>query len=140
MLCIGAVAATALICAAGTAASAADRGAFGDASCADVASDRAAWIECMLGNMSTEQKIGQMFVVNGFGQTADATDSASVNANHTLYGPEVSNIDDLIAKYQPGGVVYFNWSNTLSSPSQVATALERRPARRARRSRCRLRC
>lgn len=74
----------------------------------------------MLDRMTTEQKIGQMFVVNGFGTTAGATDAASVSANRTLYGPEISNLNDLIARYQPGGVVYFNWSNTLSSPSQVA--------------------
>jgi beta-N-acetylhexosaminidase len=105
---------------AGATATAAERGAFGDAPCTDVASDREAWIECMLGNMTTEQKIGQMFVVNGFGTTADATDSASVSANRELYGPDVSNISDLIAKYQPGGIVFFNWSNTLSDPQQVA--------------------
>jgi beta-N-acetylhexosaminidase len=105
----------------GSTATAADRGAFGSRPCAEVAENRAAWIECMLGQMTTEQKIGQMFIVNGFGETADATDSASVSANRTLYGPDVSNIDDLIAKYQPGGLVYFTWSNTLSSPQQVRT-------------------
>ncbi len=104
----------------GSAATAADRGAFGSGPCADVAEDRDAWIQCMLGQMTTEQKIGQMFVVNGFGTSADATDQASVSANQELYGPDVSNIEDLIAKYQPGGIVYFNWSNTLSDPQRVA--------------------
>jgi beta-N-acetylhexosaminidase len=104
---------------AGGTATAADRGAFGSGPCVDVAGDQDAWVECMLGAMTTEQKIGQMFVVNGFGTTADASDEESVSANQTLYGPDVSNLNDLIAKYQPGGVVYFNWSNTLATPEQV---------------------
>ena len=120
MLGVAAVVCAAAIGAAGATATAAERGEFGSAPCADVAGERDAWIECMLGQMTTAQKIGQMFVVNGFGQTADATDAASVAANQELYGPDVSNIADLIDRYQPGGVVYFNWSNTLSSPSQVA--------------------
>ncbi|HEX6116319.1 MAG TPA: glycoside hydrolase family 3 protein [Solirubrobacterales bacterium] len=123
MVGIVATVVAALACAAGTAASASagDERGTPATGCAAVAGDQAAWVECMLAGMTTEQKIGQMFVVNGFGQTADATDSASVTANRTMYGPDVSNLDDLIAKYQPGGVVYFNWSNTLSSPSQVAS-------------------
>ena len=122
MLGIVAALVAALACAAGMAASAAggERGAA-TGPCAAAAADREAWIDCMLGQMTTAQKIGQMFIVNGFGTTATATDTASVSANRELYGPDVSNISDLIAKYQPGGVVYFNWSNTLSSPAQVAT-------------------
>ena len=106
-----------LVLAAGTLASP-NRGPS-TADCQAVAGNRTAWVGCMLSRLTVEQKVGQMFIVNGFGQTVDATDSASVEANQTLYGPDISNIEDLIEAYQPGGVVYFNWSNTLSNPSQI---------------------
>jgi beta-N-acetylhexosaminidase len=87
--------------------------------CQAVAEQRQAWVQCMLDNMTVEQKVGQMFVVNGFGQTVDDATPSAVSANRTLFGPEISNIAELIATYEPGGIVYFTWSNTLSSPSQV---------------------
>jgi beta-N-acetylhexosaminidase len=112
-----AVAVTLLVLAVGTVASSA-RGPAGGP-CDPVAEERRAWVQCMLGNMTTEQKVGQMFVINGFGQTVDDTTPAAVSANQTLFGPEISNMAELIETYQPGGIVYFTWSNTLSGPSQV---------------------
>ena len=90
------------------------------ADCDDVASKRAAWVSCTLEQMSTAEKVGQMFVVNGFGQTVDATDPDTVAANNTLYGPGIDNLEDLIEAYKPGGIVYFSWSNNLAGgPAQI---------------------
>ena len=108
---------TAAVFVAGTVASSA-RGPAGGP-CQPVAQERDPWVQCMLDNMTVEQKVGQMFVINGFGQTVDDTTASSVSSNRTLFGPDISNLADLIATYQPGGIVYFSWSNTLSSPSQV---------------------
>jgi beta-N-acetylhexosaminidase len=87
--------------------------------CQPVAQEQQAWVQCMLDNMTVEQKVGQMFVINGFGQTVDDATASAVSSNRTLFGPEISNMAELIEAYQPGGIVYFSWSNTLSSPSQV---------------------
>ena len=106
----------AALLAAGTAASSSATPSDG---CDSVAGNRTAWVNCMLDRMTVEQKVGQMFVVNGFGETVDTPAPTAAAANRTLYGPEITSIQDLIEAYQPGGVVYFNWSNTLSSPSQV---------------------
>jgi beta-N-acetylhexosaminidase len=108
----------ALVLALGTASSPAGS-ASSNVDCQQVAADRSAWVSCMLDAMSVEEKVGQMFVVNGFGDSVDASDSDSVMANQTLYGPEIATIEDLIAAYKPGGIVYFDWSNDLTSPQQI---------------------
>jgi beta-N-acetylhexosaminidase len=90
------------------------------ARCDDAANARGRWVNCMLDRMSIREKVGQMFVVNGFGQTVAATDPATVAANNTLYGPGVDNLEDLIETYRPGGIVYFSWSNNLAGgPAQI---------------------
>ena len=96
-----------------------DRGAQTGADCSSVATSKPNWVSCMLDAMSVEERVGQMFVVDGFGETVDASDAQSVAANQTLYGPSISNIQDLIDAYHPGGIIYFTWSNTLTSPAQV---------------------
>lgn len=88
--------------------------------CSLVAGDRDNWVACVLNGMSVEDRVGQLFVVNGFGDTVDATDAKSVSSNETVYGPGITNLRDLIDRYHPGGVIYFTWSNTLVDPVQVA--------------------
>ncbi len=87
--------------------------------CAAAASNQQAWVECMLGQMTLEQKVGQLFVVNGFGDSVDSPKPADAAANRAVYGPQISTIEDLINRYQPGGIVYFAWSNELTDPAQV---------------------
>jgi beta-N-acetylhexosaminidase len=80
-------------------------------------SSEQSWISRTLAHMTLEEKVGQLFVVNAYGQSADDPDPAMVKANEALYG--VANFSQLIAKYHPGGVIYFNWSNNLNSPAQI---------------------
>ncbi|RJL32749.1 glycoside hydrolase family 3 protein [Bailinhaonella thermotolerans] len=70
--------------------------------------------------MTLEEKVGQLFLANVYGETADTTNPADVTANQTLYGPDVRNGNDLIAKYKLGGLVYFRWSNNLNEPAKIA--------------------
>ena len=88
--------------------------------CAADVGNESGWVNCMLGQMTVAQKVGQMFVVNGYGTTATDTTPTDVAANQQLYGPGVSTISDLIDTYHPGGIVYFGWSNGLTDPTTVA--------------------
>ena len=89
-------------------------------SCSSVADDETSWVSCMLSNMTVAQKVGQMFVLNAYGTTATDTTPANVAANHILYGAGISTVQDLINSYDPGGIIYFNWSNGLTDPTTVA--------------------
>ncbi len=75
------------------------------------------WIRSTLAHMTLAEKVGQLFEVNGYGTSVRDTDPAMVALNQKYYG--VDNIAQLIARYHPGGIIYFNWSNTLTDPSQV---------------------
>jgi beta-N-acetylhexosaminidase len=69
--------------------------------------------------MTLAEKVGQLFEVNGYGTSVRDTDPAMVALNQKYYG--VDNIAQLIEKYHPGGIIYFNWSNTLANLSQVVS-------------------
>ena len=71
-------------------------------------------------HMSLEEKVGQLFVANVFGESAGTRDPADVEANHAMYGPGIDNANDLVAAYKLGGVVYFRWSHNLDRPRQIA--------------------
>ncbi|HVX22442.1 MAG TPA: glycoside hydrolase family 3 N-terminal domain-containing protein [Acidimicrobiales bacterium] len=88
--------------------------------CAADAGSEPDWVGCMLGHMTVAQKVGQLFVVNAYGTSATDSTAADVQANQQLYGPSVSTIGDLIDTYDPGGIIYFNWSNGLTDPTAVA--------------------
>ena len=70
--------------------------------------------------MSLEEKVGQLFVANVYGESARTGAPADVEANNAMYGPGIDNARDLIDKYKLGGVVYFRWSNNLNRPAQIA--------------------
>ena len=76
-----------------------------------------AWIRQTLARMTLKEKVGQLFVVNGFGTGLHDRDPEMVRLNRRFYG--VSDIAELIRKFDPGGVIYFDWSNGLESPAQV---------------------
>lgn len=76
------------------------------------------WAHAVLGRMSLEEKVGQLFVTYAYGDSADTTDPADVARNRDLYG--VDNAAQLVAKYHLGGVVYFDWANNLHDPRQIA--------------------
>ncbi|HEY0621040.1 MAG TPA: glycoside hydrolase family 3 N-terminal domain-containing protein, partial [Kribbella sp.] len=65
--------------------------------------------------MSLEDKIGQMFVLFAYGP-----DGATVDARNTkLYG--VATPAEVVAKYKPGGWIYFNARDNVQNPTQLAT-------------------
>lgn len=78
--------------------------------------DRAAqrYASRTLETMSLEEKIGQLFILFAYGQTA-ASDDAK---NTSLYGE--SNAEDIIAKYKPGGFIIFSARDNVTDPRQVA--------------------
>jgi beta-N-acetylhexosaminidase len=78
------------------------------------------WIVNTIRGMTFEEKVGQLFVANVYGETADTTRQADVAANQAMYGPAIRNAEDLVRKYKLGGIVYFRWTNNLDSPTQIA--------------------
>jgi beta-N-acetylhexosaminidase len=77
------------------------------------------WIQKTLKRMSLREKVGQLFVINGYGQSVTDTNPQMVAFNRQYYG--VNNIRQLIAKYHPGGIIYFNWTNNLQNPQQIVS-------------------
>jgi beta-N-acetylhexosaminidase len=96
-------------------------GATATSPCQDVVGSRSGWVSCMLDHMTTAEKVAQMFMINVYGTSATDTTPANVAANEALYGAGVATPQDVINTYHPGGVIYFTWSNGLTSPSQVVT-------------------
>ncbi len=76
------------------------------------------WVETTLASMTLEEKVGQLFMTHAYGTTADTQDPADVAANQKMYG--VDNAQELIDKYQPGGIIYFAWTNSVKNPDQIA--------------------
>jgi beta-N-acetylhexosaminidase len=60
----------------------------------------------MIKGMTLEEKVGQLFVLQVYGKSADTTDPTDVAANRKLYG--LDNAQQLIAKYRPGGIIYYS--------------------------------
>ena len=65
--------------------------------------------------MSLEDKIGQLFVLFAYGPDAAKPDAR----NTALYG--VATPAEVIAKYKPGGWIYFNGRDNVQNPTQLAT-------------------
>ncbi|MEV8374512.1 glycoside hydrolase family 3 protein [Kribbella sp. NPDC056861] len=68
-----------------------------------------------LQGMTLEDKIGQLFVLFAYGPDAATPDAR----NTTLYG--VSTPAEVVAKYKPGGWIYFNARDNVQNPTQLAT-------------------
>ncbi|MCT2593110.1 glycoside hydrolase family 3 protein [Streptomyces sp. N2-109] len=71
----------------------------------------------LLRRMSLEEKLGQLFVVEVYGQGARAAHAK----NRELYG--VDTPAEILAKYRPGGVIYFDarrGPDNVSAPRQAA--------------------
>jgi beta-N-acetylhexosaminidase len=82
-----------------------------------VTSTENTWVNYTLAHLTTAEKVGQLFEVNGYGQSVNDPDPAMVKLNQQYYG--VNTIAQLIRKYHVGGIIYFNWTNNLQSPSQT---------------------
>ncbi|HEU0128654.1 MAG TPA: glycoside hydrolase family 3 protein, partial [Pseudonocardiaceae bacterium] len=77
-----------------------------------------AWATRMLGGMSLDEKIGQLFVTYAYGDRVDTDDPADVANNRAVYG--VDNAAALIEKYHLGGIIYFTRFNNVNNPRQIA--------------------
>ncbi len=73
------------------------------------------WIAQTIASMTLPEKVGQLFEVNGYGSSIRDTDPQMVALNQAYYG--VNNIAQLIKKYHPGGIIYFNWTKNIPSSS-----------------------
>ncbi len=77
-----------------------------------------AWIHRTLARMTLDERVGQLFVINGFGTGIRDKDPQMVKLNRRFYG--VSNMAQLIRKFKPGGIIYFDWANKLEDPRKIA--------------------
>jgi beta-N-acetylhexosaminidase len=76
----------------------------------------------MLRHMTVREKVGQLFVVEVYGQDAGTVSAAMAARNQALYG--VDTPAEVIDKYQPGGVIYFDarrGPDNVQNPRQIAT-------------------
>ncbi|MGH1565215.1 glycoside hydrolase family 3 protein [Mumia sp. DW29H23] len=76
----------------------------------------------LLRHMTVEQKVGQLFVIEVAGRDANNVSDTAKAVNQRLYG--VDTPAQAVAKYQPGGVIYYTTRNNddnIGSPAQVAT-------------------
>src|SRR5437879_2598247 len=80
-----------------------------------------AQVRAVMSKMTLAQKIGQMFVVNVYGTDANTVTASEATANNALFGAGVDNATRMIDKYQPGGVIYFAWTDSVTAPQQTAT-------------------
>ena len=82
----------------------------------------------LMRHMTLEQKVGQLFVIEVAGRDATTVSDAAKAVNQRLYG--VDTPAQAIAKYQPGGVIYYSTrvacsgcasDDNIGDPVQVAT-------------------
>ncbi len=76
------------------------------------------WIDQRIRHMTLEEKVGQLFVQWGAGETVDDRDPANVSANRQFH--DVDTIRELVRRYHLGGFIDFTWADNLNSPRQVA--------------------
>nr|WP_206324461.1 MULTISPECIES: glycoside hydrolase family 3 protein [unclassified Streptomyces] len=72
----------------------------------------------IVGRMSLEEKVGQLFVSRVYGHSATAPDQADVDANLRELG--VRTAAELVGRYHLGGIIYFAWAHNTRSPHQIA--------------------
>jgi beta-N-acetylhexosaminidase len=75
----------------------------------------------LMRQMTLEQKVGQLFVIEVAGRDASTVSDTAKAVNQRLFG--VDTPAQAIAKYQPGGVIYYTTRNNddnIGDPAQVA--------------------
>jgi beta-N-acetylhexosaminidase len=72
----------------------------------------------VLAQMTTDQKIGQLFETYAYGSSATDVTPAEAAANQSLYG--VSTPAQVVAKYHLGAIIYFAWTDSLQNPAEIA--------------------
>ena len=79
-------------------------------------------VTALLRHMTLEEKVGQLFVIEVAGRDANTVTDTAKAVNQRLYG--VDTPAQAIAKYRPGGVIYYTTRNNddnIGDPAQVAT-------------------
>lgn len=71
-----------------------------------------------LASMTLDQKIGQVLWTHVFGASAD--DASMARKNQLAFGDDVRTPAQAVQKYHLGGVLYFNWSGNISTPTNPA--------------------
>ncbi|MFE6549175.1 glycoside hydrolase family 3 protein [Streptomyces sp. NPDC057746] len=72
----------------------------------------------LISRMTLEEKVGQLFVMRVYGDSATDPDQADIDANLQEIG--VRTAAELIAKYRVGGIIYFAWAHNTRDPHQIA--------------------
>ena len=67
-----------------------------------------------LKTMSMDEKVGQLFILFAYGQTADSEDVKNTN----LYG--AANASGIVEEFMPGGFILFSARDNITNPTQVA--------------------
>ena len=72
------------------------------------------FLSATLHEMTLEEKVGQLFVSYVYGSAADTVDLR----NRAEFGVETP--EQVVEKYHLGGIIYFNWTDSVKDPKQVA--------------------
>ncbi|MFD8303074.1 glycoside hydrolase family 3 protein [Streptomyces sp. NPDC059690] len=75
-------------------------------------------LRALVSRMTLEEKVGQLFVMRVYGNSATDPAQADVDANLKEIG--VRTAAELIAKYRVGGIIYFTWAHNTENPRQIA--------------------
>jgi beta-N-acetylhexosaminidase len=74
-------------------------------------------LQSKIRDMTLEEKVGQMFMLQVYGQSVNDRDPAIVEGNRNLYG--VDTIEEVIDKYKLGGIAYFAGPFSQGIPDNV---------------------
>ncbi|TQJ88335.1 glycoside hydrolase family 3 protein [Streptomyces sp. SLBN-31] len=76
-------------------------------------------LRALVARMTLEEKVGQLFVMRVYGNSATDPAQADIDANLKEIG--VRTAAELVAKYRVGGIIYFTWAHNTENPRQIAT-------------------
>lgn len=74
-------------------------------------------IHDIIGQMTLEEKVGQLFVIHVYGKTPTDPDYEETNLRNNR---GAKNFKEAIEKYHIGGVIYFNWTANIGTPLDAA--------------------
>ncbi|WP_406436202.1 glycoside hydrolase family 3 protein [Streptomyces sp. NBC_00631] len=75
-------------------------------------------LRALIERMTLAEKVGQLFVMRVYGDSATDPDQADIDANLKEIG--VRTAAELIGKYRVGGIIYFTWTHNTRDPRQIA--------------------
>ena len=81
------------------------------------ATDRASQI---LKQMTLDEKLGQMIWTHVYGSESGKVTPKQAASNQRVFGADVSTPSEAVKKWHLGGVLYFNWSDNIGNPADLA--------------------